>query len=187
VQGIASPDTPIGHYIVGETEYGQAIRAVDVFERDMRALVAHGNPAIDAVFSTSLYANWDKSLKQIDDTMQSVQKGEGVAGHLYASDEQYNTMLSSVRDLRKSIAEIRADLQKAGPGLRDDEAYLKISGMLASTDAALAALNRGEGQAGGLLISPEMYESLVGSLNGIRDLLKDFRADPRKYLRLKIF
>jgi len=187
VAQVASPDSQVGHYVVGSEEYDRALRAVAAFEKSLRDLVARGNPAADAVFSTSLYSQWDKSLKQIDDTLQSVQRGDGAAGHLYASDEQYNAIVSGLRDLRKSIAEIRADMEKAGPGLRDEESYRKIERMLASTDAALSELNRGEGQAGELLVSPRLYESLVGSLRGIEDLVRDFRENPKKYLRARVF
>jgi phospholipid/cholesterol/gamma-HCH transport system substrate-binding protein len=184
---LASPDTEIGHYIMGDKEYGQILRSVDVFEKDMRSLAAHTNPIPAAVFTTGLYTTWDKSLRQIDDTMQAIQKGEGAGGHLYASDEQYNTILSRVRDLRKSIGQIRADMVKAGAGLRDEESYQNVTRMLASTDAMLAALNRGEGRGGELLTSPRLYESLVGSLQSLEALLKDFRGNPKKYLRTKLF
>jgi phospholipid/cholesterol/gamma-HCH transport system substrate-binding protein len=187
LQQVASPDTPIGHYIVGEKEYGQMVRSVDVLEKDLRSLVSRGNPAVDAVFTTSLYTNWDTSLRQIDDSMQSIQKGDGVTGRLFATDEQYNSILSQLRDLRKSIGEIRADMQKVGPGLRDEEAYRKITSMLASTDAMITALNRGEGQAGELLTSPQLYESLVGSLKSLEEVLRDFNGNPKKYLRVKLF
>ena len=184
---IASPGTPIGHYVVGEAEYDQILRSVNVFEKDMRSLAAVGNPAGQAVFTTALYADWDKSLRGIDDNLGAIQSGKGAAGQLYASDQQYNTILSQVRELRKSIADVRAGIVKAGPGLRDEESYRKLTRMLASTDAMLAAMNRGEGRAGELLTSPQMYESLVGSLQSLGALLKDFDGNPKKYLRAKVF
>jgi phospholipid/cholesterol/gamma-HCH transport system substrate-binding protein len=187
LQQVANPETPIGHYVVGEQEYGQMLRSVESFERGMRALVARGNPTGDVVFTTSLYTNWDKSLKQIDDSMQAIQRGEGVAGHLYVSDEQYNTILGQIRDLRKSLVQFHADMQQAGPGLRNEETYQRVVAMLASTDKMISSLNRGEGQAGELLNNPELYESLVGSLKSLDDLLRDFDASPRKYLRTKLF
>jgi hypothetical protein len=49
----------------------------------------------------------------------------------------------------------------------------------------LASLNRGDGQAGTLLTNPQMYESLVGALNNLQEFLKDFDANPKKYLRVK--
>jgi phospholipid/cholesterol/gamma-HCH transport system substrate-binding protein len=184
---IASPATPIGHYIVGEVEYNQMLRSVDAFERGMRSLAARTSGTGQAVFTTTLYATWDKSLRQIDDTMQAIQRGEGATGHLYASDEQYNTILGQVRDLRKSIGEFRADMAKAEPGLRDAETYDKISRMLAATDAMISALNRGEGNMGELLTSPQLYESLEGSIKSLGEVLKDFNSNPKKYLRAKVF
>jgi phospholipid/cholesterol/gamma-HCH transport system substrate-binding protein len=187
LQGIGDPNTPLGHYVMGDQEYRQVISSVNAFESSMRTLAVRSNPTGQIVFSTSLYAGWDKSLRQIDDTLQSVQRGDGVAGQLYASDQQYNSILALVRDLRKSIGDVRADLAKLAPELRDEASYQRITRMLASTDAMLASLNRGEGMAGELLTSPQRYESLAGSLKSLQDLLHDFHANPRKYLRIKVF
>ena len=110
-----------------------------------------------------------------------------MAGRLFVSDDQYNAILSQLRSLRKSIAQVRDEMTKAAPGLRDEESYRKITSMLASTDAMVAALNRGEGKAGELLTNPELYESVVGSLKSLEDLVRDFRSSPKKYLRTKVF
>lgn len=187
LQQVASPDTPIGHYIVGDTEYNQMLRSIDTFEKSMRALAAQGNPTAQAVFSTGMYARWDQSLKQIDDSMQAIQRGEGTVGQLYAKDDQYNSILTQMRDLRKSLVEIHDGMVKAGPGLRDEETYRKITAMLKSADATISAMSHGEGKAGELLINPELYESLVGSLKSIGELVKDFDSNPQKYLRTKLF
>ncbi|HVY93105.1 MAG TPA: hypothetical protein VHA14_10165, partial [Bryobacteraceae bacterium] len=80
-----------------------------------------------------------------------------------------------------------AELTKTGASLQDEEAYQKLTRMLASTDEMLAALNRGEGQFGELLTSPRQYEALAGSLKNLDDFLKDFRSNPKKYLRTKLF
>ena len=183
---VASPDTPLGHYVMGDREYQSAIHSVEAFEASLRGLVAHGTPAGNVVFGTN-YSKWDKSIRSIDDTLAAIQRGEGSAGRLYTSDDQYNQMLAKVRDLRKSIADFRAQVAKTGASLQDDEAYRKLTRMLADIDRSLAAINRGEGQFGQLLTSPQMYESLAGSLNNLDAFLKDFRANPRKYLRAKIF
>lgn len=184
---IANPETPIGHYVVGDKEYGQMLRSIDSAERSMRLLVARGNPTGDMVFTTGLYANWDTSIKKLDDSMQAIQRGEGAAGRFFVSDQQYNTILTQIRDLRKSVVQFRANMVKAGPGLRDDATYQKIVAMLASTDKMISSLNRGEGQVGELLNNPQLYESLVGSLKSLDELLRDFDANPKKYLRAKVF
>jgi hypothetical protein len=183
---VASPDTPLGHYVMGDKEYQSAIHSVEGLEASLRGLVAHGTPAANVVFGTN-YSKWDKSIRSIDDTLAAIQRGEGSAGRLYASDDQYNQILAKVRDLRKSIADFQAQMVKTGASLQNDEAYQKLTRMLADMDRSLTALNRGEGQFGQLLTTPQMYESLTGSLKNLDVFLKDFRSNPRKYLRAKIF
>jgi phospholipid/cholesterol/gamma-HCH transport system substrate-binding protein len=185
--GVASPDTPIGHYFMGEKEYDSMVGSVNSLEHSLRAFAATSSPMGQTVFSAAMATHWDETIHKLDDTLQSIQKGEGAAGKLYASDEQYNNILKQVKDLRKSIAQVRADVVKMGPGLRDEESYRKLTRMLASTDSMLAALNRGEGQMGDLLTNPQLYESLTGSLKNMQEFLKEFDNNPRKFLRLKVF
>ena len=53
----------------------------------------------------------------------------------------------------------------------------------------LDKINRGDGTLGQLLNNPALYESLDGTTREVRALLKDFRANPKKFLtiQLKIF
>jgi phospholipid/cholesterol/gamma-HCH transport system substrate-binding protein len=184
---VASPDSRLGHYIMEDKEYNSMIHTVEAFERSLRGLVAGGTPTANAVFTTSLYSKWDQAIRNVDNKLAAIQRGEGTAGRLYASDEQYNKLLGQVRDLRKSIADFRTSMAKTGASLGNDEAYRKLTRMLADTDEMLSALNRGEGRFGDLLMSPQMYESLSGSLANLDAFLQDFRSNPRKYLRVKIF
>jgi phospholipid/cholesterol/gamma-HCH transport system substrate-binding protein len=74
-----------------------------------------------------------------------------------------------------------------GSLLQNDDTYRRLQQMLASTDSMLASLNAGEGRAGELLTSQQLYESLNGQLREIENLLRDLRGNPRKYLRIKVF
>jgi phospholipid/cholesterol/gamma-HCH transport system substrate-binding protein len=187
MQQISSPDTQIGRYIVGEKEYNQALRYVVDFDKQLQTVLSTDNVVGQAFFTMNVYNKVEKVILQTDDTLQAMQRGEGMAGRLYASDELYNSALSKVSDVRKSIADARAQIAKIAPELRDDERYVKLQRELASMDEKLAALNRGEGRGGELLTNPQLYESLTGSLKKLQALLKDFRENPRKYLRMKVF
>lgn len=184
---VASPDTPVGHYVMEDKEYNSMIHSVEAFEQSMRGLVASGQPAADAVFTTALYSKWEKAILNVDETLAAIQRGEGATGRFYASDEQYNQILAQVRDLRKSIADFHEGLKKTGTSLQDEETYRKLTRILASMDASISALNRGEGKAGDLLTNPQAYESLSESLKNLAAVLKDFRGNPKKYLRAKVF
>jgi phospholipid/cholesterol/gamma-HCH transport system substrate-binding protein len=41
--------------------------------------------------------------------------------------------------------------------------------------------------AGPLLTSQEIYESLLGATTELANTMKDFRTNPKKFLRMKLF
>ena len=45
---------------------------------------------------------------------------------------------------------------------------------------------RGQGTLGQLLVNPQLYESLDGTTREMQGLFKDFRANPKKFLRIKL-
>ena len=47
-------------------------------------------------------------------------------------------------------------------------------------------MEKGEGTAGRLFQDPELYNNLSAALKEVRSLVSDVRADPRKYLRVKL-
>jgi phospholipid/cholesterol/gamma-HCH transport system substrate-binding protein len=104
---------------------------------------------------------------------------------MYATDEQYNSIVTQLRDLRKSIAQFRVDMRDSRAGLQDEATYNRLRTMLASADTALDALDKGT--TAELLNNPQLYESLAMSLKSIGDMVRDFGANPRKYLRAKVF
>ena len=53
----------------------------------------------------------------------------------------------------------------------------------------LEKINNGQGTLGQLAVNPALYESLDGTTREVQGLLKDFRANPKKFLtiQLKLF
>jgi len=60
---------------------------------------------------------------------------------------------------------------------------------MARVDVLLDKVNKGDGTLGQLLNNPALFESLDGTTREVRALLKDFRANPKKFLtiQLKLF
>jgi phospholipid/cholesterol/gamma-HCH transport system substrate-binding protein len=176
---MSSPDTQLGAFVYGSKEYDELLRQVTSFQRAMHSFIGPDSMVGQALFSDTLYNDIRRNIDGVDKTLDSIQRGEGTAGHLFASDEQYNDLLRQFHDLRTSLA-------KANKGMGDDAAYRNIQALLAKTDAAIAAINAGEGSAGRLMRDQQLYESLNESLQNMRKLLEDLKAHPQKYLRYKL-
>jgi len=56
-------------------------------------------------------------------------------------------------------------------------------------DNVLDKVNSGEGTLGQLLLNPALYESMDGTMREVQGMMKDFRANPKKFLtiQLKLF
>jgi phospholipid/cholesterol/gamma-HCH transport system substrate-binding protein len=47
-------------------------------------------------------------------------------------------------------------------------------------------VNSGQGTLGQLVVNPQLYETLNGATGQLQQLLKDMRANPKKFLRIKL-
>jgi phospholipid/cholesterol/gamma-HCH transport system substrate-binding protein len=183
---ISSGETKIGKFVMGDAEYRYLLQKVSTMEKAMRDFVAPGTFVGDSLFNDTLYSKVREPLLRTDASLAAIQRGEGAAGKLFASDAQYDAFVKSLRDLRRALEEANAGKGKFGPILHDEDSYVRIRKMLISTDAMLDSLQAGEGNIGELLKNPQLYESLNGSLRSMQSLLADLQANPRKYLRVKI-
>jgi phospholipid/cholesterol/gamma-HCH transport system substrate-binding protein len=179
---ISSGQTRLGQFVLGEELYDKLLSEVRGFDQAVHTFVTPQSNLGQAFYSLEAYNAIHDLVLKVDGELASIQNGQGAAGHFFASDEQYNTLVRQLADLRSQIAAVNA-----GKMIQNDEAYTRLQRTLRDADALLTSLNAGEGQAGQLLTNPQLYESLNGSLKGMEDMLRDFRSDPQKYLRVKIF
>jgi phospholipid/cholesterol/gamma-HCH transport system substrate-binding protein len=64
--------------------------------------------------------------------------------------------------------------------------YNRINSMADRLDKVMGALQAGEGTAGQLLRDKQLYENMNGAVGDLRKLVQDIRADPRKYLNVRV-
>jgi phospholipid/cholesterol/gamma-HCH transport system substrate-binding protein len=97
---------------------------------------------------------------------------------LYLHDPaQYDQMRKAAEDLRSSVAALRES-----EFVRSEDMYSAWNGRLQALIASVDNAN-----AGPLLITSQWYEQLDGAAREMRDNMKDFRENPQKFLRMKLF
>jgi hypothetical protein len=184
---MTSPDTRIGKFVTGEVEYDTLLSRVDGFDTALHRFLTPRSSLAQAFFSLEGYTKMNDLATSIDQTLVSIQNGEGTTGRLFATSEQYDQFVRQLTDLRNQLADANSGKGQLGSLLHDDASYLRVARLLAATDSMLASLNAGEGRYGQLLANPQLYESLNGSLKSMETFLRDFRDNPQKYFRFKVF
>ena len=97
-----------------------------------------------------------------------------------------------VRQLVENFSIASAELRRTAVQVRDLSARLattqaKADAFLASADSVLAKVNRGQGSLGLLLNDPTLYRRTDSTLAELRALAADIRANPKKYLSVRLF
>ncbi len=88
--------------------------------------------------------------------------------------------------MRLVLTGIQEGKGTAGKLLKSDELHTQIAGLIKRIDTTVEKLNTGQGTIGQLLVNPQLYESLNGVSKEMHGLMKDFRANPKKFLHIKL-
>ncbi len=134
----------------------------------------------------ALYNDVRKSLGRLDTVIADIQAGQGTAGKLLKDPAVYDETRKILSEMRVLLADVNAGKGTAGKLLKSDELASQLSGTIKRIDTTIDKINSGQGTLGQLLVNPSLYENLNGTAVEMKGLMKDFRANPKKFLRIKL-
>ena len=177
----------VGQLVKGEEFYNRVLQHIQIFERDIRSLSAKDSAAGQILYQDTLYEDLRKPIQKLNQLLGDLQAGQGPGGPFLKDSAQYDNMRKSIQDLNRSLDDLNAGKGPVGKVLKDDELYLQVNRIINEVDTQVEALNSGEGAVGHLMVSSDLYESLQGSTGNLRNMLRELRKNPQKFLRLKVF
>jgi phospholipid/cholesterol/gamma-HCH transport system substrate-binding protein len=140
-------------------------------------------------------------LNRADRTLQDIQTSEGTLNRLIydktlytklvALAEKSNQAADDVRELNKKITSKDGTL---GLLINDREFYDKGLSLLTRADNSVKAIENiagkvdsGQGAAGRLVNDKELYDRMNRMVEDVDVLIKDFKENPRKYIKFSVF
>jgi phospholipid/cholesterol/gamma-HCH transport system substrate-binding protein len=167
----------LGLFVASDQLYRNLLSAVKQIEKQISALADTQSPVGSLLYGRQLHDDLSATFQRVDTTLADIQAGHGSAGKLMRDPAAYD-------DLRKQVADIRRQIGDIGktPFLKSDELYQTWNRNLEAIGRSVDSFNGGP-----LLESQQTYESLLGATREMEHTLKDFRSNPKKYLRLKVF
>jgi phospholipid/cholesterol/gamma-HCH transport system substrate-binding protein len=176
----------IGQLLVDKTLYERLNAAVSEVQK-VAAAVSSGQGTVGRLLhDDALYNDVSSAVRKLDDLVTSIQQGQGTAGKLIRDPALYDDARKSVAELRAILEDLNAGKGTAGKLLKDEQLHRQLQDVVAKLDDTLLKLNTGQGTLGQLLVNPNLYESLNGVSLEMRGLMQDFRANPKKFLRIKL-
>jgi len=167
----------VGQFIMGRTMYDDLRRRIGELESGFHHAIDTTSVVGRAIYSDELVRQIQDPLAKLDQALALIESGQGPAGRMLRDSAQYQRLLAGIQDVRHSIAGLRA-----AEFFQSDALYTDLSRRLASLIRSVDDFN-----ADPLMSTTEMYDNLNGFARELQDTVRDFRGDPRKYLRIKVF
>jgi phospholipid/cholesterol/gamma-HCH transport system substrate-binding protein len=176
----------IGKLLVDDSLYRSLQGTVDQVQLLASTLNSQKGSIGRLVHSPELYDDLKNSLNRLDTVVQGLQSGQGTAGKLLKDPALYDDVRTSVAQINTLLTNLNEGKGTAGKLLKDDQLARQMSDTLTKINTTLDKVNSGQGTLGQLVVNPQLYDSMNGATRELHALLKDFRANPKKFLRIKL-
>ena len=189
-------DTMLAGVEAGSGNIGKLLKDEELYTR-LNGIAAEGQKLLADVrtgkgtvskllYDDALYEEIRSPIKRVDAILAQLQSGQGTAGKLLKDPALYDEAHQSITEIRKLMQEVNAGKGTAGKLLKDDQLYERMNLLVSKFDTTIDKINSGQGTLGQLVVNPQLYESLNGATREFQSLAKDIRANPKKFLRIKL-
>lgn len=186
LQDIRAGRGTVGRLMTDDTLYRDLNSLVSAAEEVTRN-IGEGRGTLGRLVNDPAAAqSLEASLKNFETVSARIRAGEGSLGKLLSDDELARSLTSATTNLNTITGRISRGEGTAGRLLTDRELYDRLNSMSARLDKVMTGLEQGEGTAGQLLRDKQLYENMNGAVGELRKLVQDIRADPRKFLNVRV-
>ena len=176
----------IGKLLVDETLYNHFLAIVDEVKQLADALNSDQGTLGKLLYSPEAYNDFRKSMARVDSLLEGLQQGKGAAGKFLNDPAVYDELHKTIADADKIIQDLNAGQGTAGKLLKSDELHQQLLGTIAKLNLIIDKINSGQGTVGQLLVNQQLYDNLNGATRELHGLMRDFRTNPKKFLRIKL-
>lgn len=183
----------IGKLLVDDELYQRLVATVAEVQKIANSIGNGKGTVGKLLYDESMYDDLRGTMKRVDATIAELQTdlsaGKGTAGKLLKDPALYDEVRATVAELRKTIDEINKGQGTAGKLIKSDELHANMNKLILNLDKTIDKVNSGQGTMGQLMVNPALYDSMNGTMKEVNGLMKDFRANPKKFLtiQLKLF
>ena len=186
---IESGQGTIGKLIHDDSLFRRAEATVDGAEK-LFSDISGGKGSLGRLAADEeFYEHVNSTVASLDRVIDKVENGEGTLGKLIHDPALYQNAEQLVSRGALLMDNINQGKGTLGKLAQDETLYQRLNGAVNNLQGVLSRVNAGEGSIGKLLHDQALYNNLNSTSVEVRELLADFRKDPKKFLTIqfKIF
>jgi phospholipid/cholesterol/gamma-HCH transport system substrate-binding protein len=176
----------IGKLLVDDTLYNNLLQILNQVKALADTLNSDKGTLGILLNNHDLYDQFAATLGRVDTMLQQLQAGQGSAGKFLKDPALYDDLHTSVKGVQQIIDNLNAGKGTAGQLLTSEDLSNQLKATIAKIDSIIDKVNSGQGTIGQLLVNQQLYDNLNGATREMHLLMQDFRANPKKFLRIKL-
>jgi phospholipid/cholesterol/gamma-HCH transport system substrate-binding protein len=187
--GVEAGKGNLGKLLKDEDLYN-TINAITGEGKKLLVDIRTGNGTLSKlIYDNKLYDEVRAPLQRVDAILAGVQAGQGTVGKALQDPALFDEAKQTIAELDKLVAGVNAGQGTVGKAMKDEELYRQAVTLVNRLNGTMEKISAGQGTVGQLLVNPQLYETLSSTLEEMQSVLKDFHANPKKFLTvtLKIF
>ena len=167
----------VGQFVIGEKIHQDVRQKIADIQQGIHAAIDTTSAVGREIYGDSIYRRIGEPLRKLDASLARLQSGQGGAGQFLRDNAQYEQFRVKTAELRQSIIDLR------GSGfMRSDEMYNSWN-----RGVGLLIRSVDEFNTGPMMTRLDAYENFSGMSKELQGTIREFRENPRKYMRLKLF
>ena len=179
----------IGKFLRDETLYNNLVGTADEMKKLVVAFNKPDSTLGHLINDDDLYNDVRGTMGKVDQLVDGLNAGEGTLGKLLKDDSLHDELRGTIADLHETLRLVNQGDGTIGKLMTTDTLHRRLEDTMTRLDNVLDKINTGEGTVGQLLNNPALYESMDNTMREMQGFMKDFRANPKKFLtiQLKLF
>jgi phospholipid/cholesterol/gamma-HCH transport system substrate-binding protein len=176
--------------LINDPEMAHKVTSIAADLQTITHAIANGKGSLGKLVNDdTLYSRANAAVEQLSRITADLEAGKGTAGKLLKDDTLYTNLNATLAGTNQLVGEINAGKGAVGKFAKDPAFAQKLDDTVSRLDSILTTVEQGKGSIGQLLVNKSLYDNADATLAEAHGLVKDIRANPKKYLviRLKLF
>ena len=186
IGGVKEGRGTLGKLLTDEQAY-RHLNSILVKADQIVSNVQAGEGTVGKLFmSDELYSKTNNTVDQVNNILGDLRAQKGTLGKLLYDPTLYDQAKQALTHGNALFGDVRAGKGTLGKLATDETLYNKLRDTSSNLSDATAKLNDNNNTAGKLFSDPKLYDNLSGLSADMRQLIGDFRKNPKKYLTIKL-
>lgn len=186
MQDIRAGKGTVGKLMTDEQLYRE-LQEFIASARDVTQGLARGKGTLGQLLNNPDSARQlEASLKNLTAITNKINEGQGSIGQLMNDP----ALAKNLNDVTANFSSLSAKINKGegtmGQLMNNDALYKRLDAVTTNLELLTAKLNKGEGTMGQLMNDKQLYDNMNKTIVEMQRLLTDIRADPKKFLNLRM-